>query len=220
MTPRSLFVLCTLVPATAFADVAPDLRDGSRFVNHAIAIQNLDAHPGYAIVVYDAPQNGLIGAHRIYSTVHSARHVLTQGDSWRSREHFAKPRLHLMPLRAAIAWQEEVDREIARQEEACFERREGCVHESRFFPRYAPPASVTSCGVEVELVYELPGRGSSDVVDTFRLITATNDRCRLQRVGTSVASRRDRDARLPLIVLGLAGLICLGFARRRKPALA
>ncbi len=217
---RLLALATLLVPTFAFADVAPDISPGSRFVNHAIMIQNLDAHPNYAVVVYDAPRNGLIGGHKIFSQIHSAKHVLTRGASWRSREVFSSARLHLLPLRAAIAWQRETDREIERQREACFERGEGCVHASRFFPRYAPPPEVTSCSAEVEMVYELAGPGPDEVVDTFRLVTASANRCRVERVGASVAASRDRDSQLlPLAILGGGiALFAVVFARRRRTA--
>lgn len=215
---KLLTLFALLVPTVAFADVAPDIPPGSRFVNHAIMIQNLDAHPNYAVVVYDAPRNGLIGGHKIFSPIHSAKHVMTRGASWRSREAFSSPRLHLLPLRAAIAWQRETDREIERQREACFERGEGCVHASRFFPRYAPPPEVTSCSAEVELVYELAGPGPEEVVDTFRLVTASANRCRVERVGSSVAAGRDRGSQLLpwLLVVGGVGLFGLFVARRRR----
>ena len=177
-----LVLALSLPMATALADVAPPRIPGETYVTHRVQIQNMLAHPGFSLLVYDPPAQGVIRAHLVFHAETDAERDLVHGGSWRSAARFGTPTIWLLPRKEEQKWSKATANEVARQRQACAERAEGCVHISRFSPRYAPPAGAIDCGVSLPVVRSVPTeRANKDrqVVDVFRLVQATKKTCKL-----------------------------------------
>ncbi|MEL6342777.1 MAG: hypothetical protein AAFV53_06565 [Myxococcota bacterium] len=174
----------------AHADVAPTEPPGRQFVTHALRVEGMDVHPGHVLVVYNAPQDGVIRANLAYHSEGQAQQTL--GDGSRARgNHFSKVRFHLMSRDRYSAWSSTTAQEIARQRTACAEKGEGCAHISRFVPRYPPPAQVVDCQVEIDVITQNEKKGPDQIVDVVRLKEAGDSVCVLEQ-GPRQEFRRSR----------------------------
>ena len=179
-----ILILVALTGANlASADVVSPPKKGMTFVTHKIQITNLEKHPGYSLLVYDAP--GKLRASLVFNAGTVAAKILVSGRSWRSRARFGRPKIWLLPRALEKKWSAATDKEIARQRKACADHGKGCAHISRFSPRYAPPKGAVDCGVTVTVRSSVPTREANkarQVVDVYRIVKAGPKVCKLARV--------------------------------------
>ena len=221
---KKLTLLITLLmSSTAFADIPPDIPEGSEFVSHYVQIENMADHPDFTIVVYDPATEGLIRASLVFTADSDERQLLVNGRSWQSLADFGNPGLWLLPRDAQTEWSSATAVEIDRQREACFERGEGCVHASRFSPRFAPPEGALDCNVRVDVQAQRPTDPDTpaEVVDVFRVTEASADRCVAERVADASTPAVSGENAIWPWLLALGGLLALTgvlvvFARRSK----
>lgn len=172
-----------LLSLSAQADVIQPPPDKERYLTHQLRIEGLDAHPDVVIVAHD--RAGTISSHRAFSAG-DAQQVLGRG-ARRDGGGLSAPALFLLPRAAHDAWSEGVRAEVARQEEACADRGEGCAHISRFTPSYAPPEGGVDCKQDITLKLTGPEDGPKEVVDVLRLVEASATTCRLEAVDQAAA---------------------------------
>ena len=160
---------------TARADIAPTPEPGTKFVDYAIEIVGLTEQAGMVIVGWDDPSNGEITGHAVFAPG-DASHVVAHG---RRRHNLGAPRLFAMTKGDYAAWAAETSKTVEAERTACFERHEGCVHESRFVAHYAPPKNAIDCGTRVEAVTSVPLDGPDHVVGRWSVVEIGPKVCRL-----------------------------------------
>jgi hypothetical protein len=178
-------LLVAAAPATVSADIVAPPAKGYTYITHKIKIANISKHPGYSLLVHDAPSNGKIRASLVFNTKRAAARVLVRGGSWRSEARFRRPKIWLLPLKQQQKWSKKTSMEISKQATACAEHGKGCAHISRFSPRYAPPRGAIDCGVTITVRSQVPTRSapkSKQVVDVFKIVKASKKACKLQLV--------------------------------------
>lgn len=176
-------LLLPLLGLGALADVSVPPPDKQRFLTHQLRIEGLDAHPDVVVVAHDRTET--LSAHRAFSAG-DAEQILGIGGN-RYGGSLSAPALFLMARADYDAWSEAVRVEVAKQEEACADRGEGCVHASRFVPSYAPPAGTVDCKQDIGLRLTGPQDGPVAVTDVLRLVEASATSCRLEVVEQAAA---------------------------------
>ncbi|MDG1484541.1 MAG: hypothetical protein P8R54_33450 [Myxococcota bacterium] len=157
-----------LLSSLALADIPPDALPGRTLAQNTVSVAGLDAHPDVVLLLYTGSTE--LGSHQVLSSERAATQLsdtLLQAGFW------------LMTKADYSAWSVVTSAEIARQEAACSERGEGCVHISRFTPSYAPPTTAISCGVTLDAPYDVPTGEPSQRRHAFTLSAASATVCTL-----------------------------------------
>lgn len=178
-------LLVAVIPATVSADVVSPPATGKTYVTHKIKIENIKKHPGFSLLIHDAPTGGKIRASLVFSAKAAAVQMLVRGGSWRSEARFGRPKIWLLPHEQERKWSKMTAEEISRQRTACADHGKGCAHISRFSPRYSPPKGAIDCGVTITVRSQVPTRSaprSRQVVDVFSIVKASRKSCKLRLV--------------------------------------
>lgn len=186
----ALLLAFVFAPSAAQADVAPPRVPGKTYVSHLVRVDGMKKHPGFSLLIYDAPRKGLIRAYLVFDAKTPAQQTLVVGRSWRSAARFGNPKMWLLPRDQQKKWSQATAEEISRQRTACSQRGEGCSHISRFSPRFAPPEGAIDCGVAIKVVRSVPTKSANkqrEVVDAFRLVKATAKTCKVEHVKQAAA---------------------------------
>lgn len=206
------WILLLLSSPIVRADVAPEAPSGEQFTTYGVRVEGLAAFPDVVLVLHDRGNPSTIHGYRAFSA-DSPEHVLASGAASRGNV-FSQPDLFAMSRAEYDAWSAQTAAEIARQEEACSERGEGCPHISRFVPRFAPPTGTVACGASIAITTTAPTGGPDAHVDVFSVTTASASTCTLSgparvslREGKPISTSSRCDA------LNLSGsLLALGLA--------
>lgn len=208
--------LALLLP-TARADVATPPPNGKRFTTHAVEVKGLPDDMVLLAVDAGDPVSKVVVFHK------DGKQALERGGRNRGGG-LGKPRIVAMSRTAHAAWDDKARKEVARQQEACAKRGEGCAHISRFVPRIPAPSPVVDCGVTVDLQLEAPENGPDSFVQTITVKEATAGACTVEDGG--VVGMKDGEpvksggcatvGGAASAAIGLA--VLLGLARRRDKA--
>ena len=211
-----------LLLSAAHADVAPEPPSGEQFTTYSVRVEGLAAFPDVVLVVHDKSGGELRGYATL--TADKSEAQLGNGRSWREN-NIPSPDLFVMPRAAYEAWAQATAAEVARQEEACSERGEGCAHISRFVPHFAAPTGTTPCRATIDITTTAKAGGPDAYVDVFQLKAAAPGTCTVEgparialRGGKPVSASGRCAAVTPgggLAVL-LAALGITGLRRRRR----
>jgi hypothetical protein len=177
-------MLALLVVLPALADVAIPPPKDQIFTSHYLRVDDREAHPDFVLLAYDSGET--LSTHRAWPADREAEQLLARGGRDRGGQ-LGHPGLHLLPKAAYEAWATATSAEIARQEEACADRGEGCAHISRFAPSYPPPEGATSCGHAIELQRSAPEGSADKRVDVVKIVEASASSCKVEASGTDGA---------------------------------
>lgn len=202
----------------AHADIAIPPPDRERFVRHDLEVVGLEAHPEVVLIAID--EGSTVQGYRAFRPGGEARQTLAQGGRNRSRG-ISAPSVKMLPKAAFATWEREARGAVDAQREACASRGEGCVHISRFVPRYPAPKDAVDCGFTIKLVTRGPERGPDTVIDTIALKTAAASTCVVEtRPRTAEKDHEPVDMGGCSTIGGAvslgAGLALLGVAARRR----
>ena len=175
---QPLLLLLSIAPARA--DIAIEPPTDQQFLTWSIRVEGLEAAPGSVVVAWETPYEGKITGYRALSAA-SPEAELYHGGS--RRPGLASPDLYLLPTAAFETWQAATREEIDRQEAACADRGEGCMHISRFVPHFAPPTGGIDCATKAKLTESGPTNSPPTRLLTFHLDEASATTCKLSPVG-------------------------------------
>lgn len=170
-----MYGLISLI-AAAQADIAPMPPPDKQFTTYTVQVDGLDKFPDAVLVLHDKDADTIYG-YRPFSA-EKASHQIANGHSSRGNT-IHNPDFFLMTAEAFAAWSAETNAEIARQRDACSERGEGCVHISRFVPKFAPPTGTVPCNATVNIRTTAPQGGPSEYTDVFTVTAASAEGCTL-----------------------------------------
>ena len=226
MSRKISLSIALLMASTAAADVAPPRQKGKVYVTHRVGVTNMADHADWVLLVYDAPSKGRIVDHLAFASGTETEQTMTEGDSWRSTARYQKPSVWLLSKDSWTRWAKATRQEIAKQRRACAERGEGCVHISRFQPKYAPPADAIACNATIDVVKSQPTRYGAVVRDMLTLTKAGPKGCTVTRKRSGAADPGAMPPTPPgaspwlivLLVGAIAGVAAMGFRRRVQGA--